>query len=53
MKITVEKWLKKHGYNPAAAGLVVYAGRLIIPREVWNNALVAVDAKLIVRRERP
>lgn len=51
MKVTVEKWLKQHGYNPAMAGLTVYTGRLIIPRAAWDNALVADDAKLIVRRE--
>lgn len=50
MQITVQKWLIKHGYNPATAGLTVYTGRLIIPRQVWDNALVADDAKLIVRR---
>lgn len=51
MKITVEKWLKSQGHNPATVGLVVYVGRLIIPRAAWDNALVADDAKLIVRRE--
>ncbi|MGP9510834.1 hypothetical protein ACT3R2_17745 [Halomonas sp. AOP43-D1-39] len=51
LRVTVTQWLRSNGYNPATAGLVVYTGRLIIPRAVWDNALVAGDAKLIVRRE--
>lgn len=51
MKITVQKWLKKHGYNPATAGLVVYSGRLLIPRSTWSNVLVSASAQLIVSRE--
>ena len=51
MKITVKKWLKAKGYDPADAGLVVYTGRLIIPRQAWDNALVDASAQLIVSRQ--
>lgn len=51
MKITVQKWLKKHGYNPATAGLVVYVGSINIPRSTWSNVLVSESAQLTVVRE--
>lgn len=51
MKITVEKWLNRHSYNPSEEGLVVFVGRLLIPRSTWSNVLVSDSARLIVRRE--